>query len=244
MGMRSISVHTAITSGINTVLLPARIILNTGTILCVLLLFFHTSWWDLIIIPICISSASLYTAVATPRWLTWAYQNVNDIHQFQRSAELARLLPLQSLGKNVGIMSSGQKKKLRDLSVRFDESPIFIDDDTFPNHVKIRPSGLFNMSAGPLLTIGESGISVSTNPFIEWQYIQNERIIQTTYNKESARTGRREPAGSEYFFKFDHLEQAFEFPLPSLKISIWKLDLLLYTYRGRSYGSMNTSEIK
>lgn len=228
----SITVQRAIYRGLRTVSLPSKVILILGTAACVLLLIVNFSWWHFLYIPFGVLLSSLYSMYAAARWRLWAYEYVGDIHQLQRSAELAGLLFRKS-HERIGLVSRQQKEKLKTLLLRFSEEPVFIDDYSIPDHVSIYSNAFFQNSVGPILILNERGIQFQSNQFFEWNEIENERIATVTYSRVSPRTGTKASAGSKDFFKFEYQLETFEISISSIDIAAWELDLLLYIYRGR-----------
>lgn len=226
----SISVQEAISRGIRVVKTPAKLILISAVTLCALLMILHFSWLELLLPPLGLVSGLIYLTVATPKWKIWAYENVDDIQQLQRSAELAGLLPMQSSENIDSFLSSSQKERLIEQQKRFSTETVFVNDSSIPEEM-VFYSGIPNE---PLLTLNKSGIQIHPEKLFTWDQVTDERIVQITYSKMSGRTGEDVSAGSNYFLRFEHSQETFEIPLSSLNITVWKLDLLLYTYRGRS----------
>src|SRR4051812_17964468 len=91
-----ITVQQAMYRGITLIDRPSMAIMVGSTILFPIAIMQHFYWWQLFIIPVGILLSLLYSMWVTPRWRIWAYGAVNDIHQLQRSAELAAFLKPQS----------------------------------------------------------------------------------------------------------------------------------------------------
>src|SRR5262249_55282104 len=125
----SLSIEDALSDFRKNIALPSRIMLFAGMALCVLLPILRFSLW---MFPIClgggIAASIVYTMWWPSKWWIGVYWGVADIHQFQRSAELKKMLPIQSPYKPVGIMSIRQREQLAQLQARFGEDEAFIDD--------------------------------------------------------------------------------------------------------------------
>lgn len=217
----SVTVQQAMERGTKVIERPSIIIMAAGPVLCVALLITYFSWWDFTLLPLGLLCSFLYTQVATPGWRLWAYQNVNDIHQFQRCAEIAGLLAPQSWQD----VASAQE--------RFSADAAFVDDASIPSETVIYCK-MFNMpSRKPGMTISEKGIDIQSDRFFPWVDIENERVASVGYHRTDRVTGVDRPSGSEQFFRFEYPDGRIEVPMSSISISAWKLDLLLYTYRCR-----------
>lgn len=227
MNTNSITIREAVDRGLKTIALPSKIILILSTALCVLLLILSFSWWDFLLLPIGILLSVLHTAWTTPRWKIWAYEHVEDIHQLQRSAELAGLLMIQSHESTGGLIGRNQKNKLRALQSRFLKEPVFVDDPSIPNKTPVPGPNR------PLIILKDSGIQVQPGVFFEWDKIYDERVVKVSYSRTNYSTGADTSAGSKDFFRFECPAQRFEMPLSALNTTAWELDLLLYIYRGR-----------
>lgn len=227
------TVHEAIDKGEKIIALPSKIIFISATVLCVLLLMFDFSWLDFLLLPLGILLSFFYTLYVTPRWRIWAYERVADIHQLQRSAELAGLLMRQSHEKAGGFMSRNQWQKLKVLQTRFLEEPVFIDDSSIPDETPVYAKTFFRVSKVPSIVLNNSGIQVQTEGTFEWNQIEDERIAKVSYSRRSVITETNISAGSKDFFRFKCPPERFEIPLSTLNITAWKLDLLCYIYRGR-----------
>jgi hypothetical protein len=230
----SVTVQEAIGRAAKMIEQPPRYIQAIIAVVGILLLIFDFSWWDLAFIPLAVLLSSLYAMWATPRWRIWAYENVADIHQFERSAELAGYIAPQSYETIDSFTSFAQKEQLKELQKRFLTEPVFIDDPSIPAETIICAKAFFGSSNRPLLILSESGIQVPPDDTFTWDQIINDHVAAVSFSRMSARTGEDISAGTKDFFRFRTPEVPFEFPLSSLAISDWKLDLLLYTYRGRS----------
>lgn len=225
--MRPITVKEAIHRGMRLIALPSKIMMILSVSLPALLVVSGFPLSYFLLLPLCVCLSFIYTAWATPRWRIWAYKYVNDIHQLQRSAEIAGLLMLQSHERIGGFLSNYQIETLKTLQNRFQEEPVFVDDHSIPNET------LLSSNHASAITLSSFGIQLPSGEIFEWSEIVNERIARITYNRMSARTGGTVSAGAENFFRFEYPSGSFEASLSSLNISEWELDLLLYIYCGR-----------
>src|SRR5690606_12625712 len=154
------------------------------------------------------------------------YETVGDIHQLQRSAELAGLLKLRSHERISGIMSYSQRRRLIALQERFAEDDTFVDDFSMPDETHLYQRSVSNPSAAdePIVTLNDSGIDVQSEGFFGWDQIQDERIARVSYTKRIFLPGMRIPAGSSALFRFEFPSGRIEIPLASLNVTIWELD--------------------
>jgi len=222
MPTASVTVQQAMDRSTRLIERPSIIIMAAGPVLCVLLLIFYFSWWDLVLLPLAFLCSFLYTQLLTPGWRAWAYENVNDIHQFQRSAEIAGLLAPQSW----------QDADVQ-VQQRLAADAQFFDDPSIPGETIIYCKQMFMSSRKPGMTISDKGIDIQSDRFFPWSEIENERVASVGYHHTDRLTGMDRPSGSEQFFRFEYPDGRIEVPMSSISISAWKLDLLLYTYRGR-----------
>ena len=168
---------------------------------------------------------------ATPKWKIRAYSSVTDIHQFQRSAELAGLLLRGSHERTSGIVSSSQKEILKTLQKKFLEEPVFTDDPSIPGETAIPEKSFFEVVSEPMIVLNDSGLQLRSVGYFDWSQIDNEHIAKISLTRSNGK-GDTDVAFKN-FFVFNSPTQHFEIPLSSLKITAWQLDLLLYIYRGR-----------
>lgn len=232
MSIYTTTAQQAIREGLKTVSRPAAAIMLVTPVLWVLLMILIPSVWVFLVLPLGLLFSVVYTAIATPRWRIRAYGQVDDIHQLQRSAELAGLLKLQSHDKGGGLMSRQQKQQLKELQQRFSENVEFVDDTSIPAKTVLNIKKIFTHNNQPLV-LSNTGIQVQYYGFYSWDKISNERIAHLTSNRVSPRTGLRISAGANREFRFEYATNRFAVSLPEMGISVWELDLLLYTYRGR-----------
>lgn len=234
---RMITVKEAIEKGLKDIYVPSRNILISSIILPLLLIFIGAPFFTLILIPIGVFISIRYSAALTIEWRIWAYEAVEDIHQLQRSAELAGILMKQSYDTVKGPMNSWQRETLQTLIQRFEEDVTFIDDSTIPQETTISTK----FSNTDVIKINEQGILIFPDIHCSWNDINNDRIAQVTYNRLSGSTGGRIGAGSKNFLRFSTPEINFEYALSAMNIDAWELDLLLYIYRGR-YNKKNSAK--
>jgi len=233
MSTAPVTVQEAVSRGEKVIALPSRIILFSTIILCMLLLMLHFSWWHFLLLPAGMLASVFYTMYVTPRWKSWAYEHVSDIHQLQRTAELAGLLTVQSYNNTGGFMSRRQRQTIKALQRKFSEKPVFVDDPSISDETPVYKKGLFSVSKEPVIILNDFGIQVPSAGFFEWGQIADERIVRMSFNRISPKTGTKVSGGSKDFFRFEVPPRRFEIPLSLLNIAVWKLDLLLYIYRGR-----------
>jgi hypothetical protein len=233
MSLGSISVQEAIHRGLKMVALPGKIILYATIPVCILILIIYFSWWFFLLLPAGLMLSVLYAVWATTRWRIWAYQHVADIHQFQRTAELAGLLMRQSHDRPGYLISRAQRARLKALQRRFSGDPLFVDDHTIPADTSVYSKTFFFASKQPRITLNESGIQIHPEGFFSWSQISNERIIRVSMSRTSARTGTGVSAGSKEYLRFESAGLRIEIPVSSLMITVWQLDFLLYIYRSR-----------
>lgn len=233
MSVGSTTIQEAIYFGLKTIALPSKIIIILTTTLCVVLLITDFSLGDLLIIPLGILMSILYTSFVTPRWKIWAYERVVDINQFQRSAELAGLLTRQSYEKNGCFLSKKQIQILENLRKRFTDEARFEDDLSILNETIIYRKSIFPFLRNPIMTLSDSKITVQSKGDFTWEQINEERIIQISYNRMNARTSNEISSGTKDFFRFECDDQTIEVPFSLVDIEVWKLDLLIYIYKGR-----------
>lgn len=234
---RTVSVQNAIRRGVLMVERPSHFILSTTTVACLVLLVKQPSFWDLAVIPIGMVISYLYESEALPRWRIWAYENVADIDQLQRSAELSGLLKLDSYNNTRGLFIGRRRSTaLEEQIKRFSQDAVFVDDVAIPEETAISSTSIWDEGKGPLITLSERGIAAYGVGFFEWGKVENERLAVVGFSYDSPHNGkddRTNPAGGAYFFKFDSEGEVYDTPMKTLKIAIWKMDLLIYIYRGR-----------
>jgi len=234
MTNNSTSIQEAVRTGLREISQPSKYILWAAFICPIVLILLGSTLWVLLIFPFGAIISAIYTMWAKTRLRIWAYENVGDIHQLQRSAELAGLLRLRSHESTSGLMSHSQRKKLLSLLERFSEEESFVDDPAFPNETHLFARSAVSPAANrPLLTLNDTGIHVESEGFFEWDSISDERIVRVSYTRQLFLPAFRISAGSTALFRFEFPSGRIEIPLPSIRTTIWELDLLLYIYRGR-----------
>lgn len=237
-----VTVSEAIEKGQKLIATPLLVIIVLSIVLPVILIFFlHTSWWFILLLPLGLMLYFLYGEWITLKWRLWAYEYVNDIHQFQRAAELEGLLMRQSYESIEHFMTSGQKEKLIRLQQRFLEEADFFDDISIPSEVIFYRNGqlpvFFNKP--PLLVLNDKGIQFE-ELYVEWSDIINERIARIGHDEEYSVGRPIKTARSKELFRYETHTELYEIPLSEIPVPAWKLDYLLYIYRGR-YTEKNTA---
>lgn len=232
MSIGSITIKEAITRGEKKIELPSKLIIISSLVLCIALPMMGLGWKFLLLLPIGLILSMLYTSKTRTKWRIWAYENVADIHQLQRSAELAGLLMRQSVNSKGLFQSSQQKKILQQLLQRFSEENTFVDDPSVPDDTFIKVTkGYFG--SDNVIVLNSRGINVTPEGFCEWAEVENERIGHVSHNRQNARTGLYVTGSPDDYFRFECPLGRFNISVASLDVSTWELDWLLYMYRGR-----------
>ena len=236
----SLSIGAVLKAGKWSIEIPSRIIMMSGIVLGIGLPFLLRSAWP---IPIGLIGGPVlsfvYTLLRAPAWRLWAYSGVADIHQFQRSAEIARLLPRQSPMEGYGIMSRQQKQTLARLQERFQQNEAFIDDAHIPAESVLHLlAGAYFFDGPPAnITLSNTGINLDGVGFFAWDSIRDERVVDkattTRRNDSSYYRYRGGDTYSEPYFTFYTTDSYMAIPLSSYNMSPAQLDILLYMYRGR-----------
>jgi len=228
-----VSIIEAIERGKRTISVPCRRIMTAGILACIVLSFFVLSWWNLILIALGFFFSYLFEAFTINNWRIWSYQNVGDIYQFQRSAELSGLVMRQSKDRIGGFISKERRAILEELLLKFYQDPSFQDDTSIPDTTSIYLKFIYRKSYAPALVLSELGVRISGENLIEWKDIKNDRIDRESYSRQSGSTGGATSGGYTDFFRFDYPEGTYECPITKIDYPIWKLDLLMYIYNGR-----------
>lgn len=231
MPNRTVTIQQAIQKWKARGYLPMVLILLSAIVLASILYIFSSGLYALVVFVGGVFWMVRYGEKRRTEWRLWAYDRVSDIHQLQRSAELAMVLKLRSHDK-IGVANAQQKERLMSLIKRFEEEQVFEDDASVPQETLIRPSSVFSDSQ-MLFKLNDIGITSGNGEFVPWSDVQNERIAFVSYSRTSPRTGGEISAGGKAFFRFECSLGSMEYPMSSLDIEPWKLDLLLYIYRGR-----------
>jgi len=96
--------------------------------------------------------AALYWCLQVTRWKIWAYENVDNIHEFQQRAIDSKLLYADDSAWNkIVISSANDKQRLAALQDRFKQKDVYTDDVTVPTETLIyfsKPASMFNMLLG------------------------------------------------------------------------------------------------
>ena len=111
--------------------LPMVLILLSAIVLASILYIFSSGVYALLVFVGGVFWMVRYGERRRTEWRLWAYDRVTDIHQLQRSAELAMVLKLRSHDK-IGVANAQQKERLISLIARFDEEQVFEDDASVP----------------------------------------------------------------------------------------------------------------
>jgi len=232
MSNSSVSVKDAINNGLAKAKRPLYMIPIPFTAGSIALVFLGYSLSYLLLIPISIAVSVIYSARVTCKWRIWAYKQVNDIHQLQRSAEFAGLLNYQSFNQPSRLMNRSEKEELQELLKRFEDDACFIDDKTIPPETAIIRKAPAYTSQHPQITLSDTGIIFFPGVLIDWDHIYNDRIASVNYQYAN-RSGNYENSSSKKLFRFNAIDNYYEIPTDTLSVDEWILDLLLYTYRGR-----------
>lgn len=238
----SLSIEAALKAGKWSIEIPSRIIMMAGIILGIGLPFVLHSAWP---IPLGLIGGPVlsfvYTLWRAPAWRLWAYSGVADIHQFQRSAELARLLPRQSPLENYGIMSRQQKQTLAQLQQRFRLAETFIDDVHIPEEIRLHlHTGAYFFNGPPAnIVLNDKGMVLDGMGSFSWGEIRDEQVVDKAFttrrDDDNGSYVRYRTGGtsSEPYLTFYTTDSYIAIPLSSYNMSPDRLDILLYTYRGR-----------
>lgn len=218
---KPISVQEAMKRGSRVVARPPIMIIVLCFTIAIALPIAGFSLWLLLFIPASLVLSFVYTSIATPIWRLWAYEHVNDIHQFQRSAELEGLLTRERHDKPSGLMSLSQRIRLGQFQERFSEDAMFVDDYSVPDEMVLG----FNE---PIVILNDVGIEFR-GIFVEWKDVMNERIVRINTRGRYGRGGE----GHHDYFRFETATEWFETSLSSIGMNMWRMDYVLYIYRGR-----------
>lgn len=224
------TIHEAVSYGIKIISRPTKAVLISGLVFAIILPLLGFSLLCLLLLPISILLSILYSSRAAAKWKLWAYKNVSDIHQLQRSAELAGVLMKHSYNKLGFVVNQWEKIELRKLQEKFDEDVAYTDDPDIPEKENIYSRSSRDIT----FIINNTGIYVTeTDTLCEWDKISDERIATLTYNRATAGMGGTVKGGSDEVFRFEYGTTRYEFYMRTLAIPTWKLDLLIYTYQNR-----------
>lgn len=240
MNTQSVTVQTAIERGFKVITRPSKIIIFAGFALCGLSMLVNFSWSYLLIVLLGFVVSIIYAIAATTRWRIWAYEQVADIHQFQRSAEIAQLLAKQSYDHKAHFIGPRLQERLAEAQQRFEQDHLFIDDASIPNETPVYAKTMIGDSNKPGMVLSAKGIEFPGEAVLRWDEIDNERIAQVTYGTLSDRTESSGSARYDDLFRFETNGERREIPMAQMDISEWKLDLLCYIYRGRFNGGKLT----
>lgn len=234
MSIHSVSVKEAIVRGLKIIALPAKVIMIFTPIVFLFSLILNFSPWDVLWFPAGVLLSLSYTTWATTRWRIWAYQHVADIHQLQRSAELAGLLMRQSYDQINRFASTAQSKTLEHLIARFSDEPAFVDDLSIPSETLVYSKKFWNTLHKPFMILNKTGIQLQSEEIFKWDRLHDVHIGKVSYGNSMAVKGVERGGFSKDYLRFEYDGRRFEIPLSSVDISAWLLDLLLYVYHSRS----------
>lgn len=227
----SVSVVEAIAAGRKSIHQPASALIIAGIIAGVLGWIFLVWWVGLLLVGLGFLAGHIHTQSAAPDWRNWAYANVRDIHQLQRSAELERLLPFHSFDKPYGWMDFSQIQTLNELLVRFSEEEPFEDDHSVPESVTV---AFFDQTLQGMgisyLQLNAAGIRLSETSFYAWNEVRGAEVVYKSYSSDRIfySIESNKPA-----FGFHCREGYIEIPLEETNVTISELDYLLYVFQGR-----------
>lgn len=229
----TVTIQQAIRRGELVMSVPAMSVVALAVLLFVYFFFNSQLLLAFSALPVSVLFVWVYSAFVTPHWRIWAYRNVADIHQLQRSAEISGLLKLNTATRTGGVMGAKALYQLGVLMQRFDEEQVFVDDPSVPSRTDVSRATFFKSSHEVLFTLCDDGIEDMDGKLLSWDNIWNARV---------AMTGTRryvygfQPESSGYgpdHFRFETEYGNTDYLISSLNIEAWKLDLLLYIYRGR-----------
>lgn len=171
--VETVSVDEAIKKAVITVNTPTLIIMFGMWGLC----FFMTMatslpvWVIIITAVLSFAFGWLYWAIAITRWRIWAFDNVRNVHELKTRAIGKQLIwPDGSIFEKTELRSAAQKQKLAELSEKFKQPDLFIDDLTVPLETIIRYSKvntIFSVILGLFVACG-SGYYLMQVKFDWW----------------------------------------------------------------------------
>ncbi len=228
----TVTIQEAIRKGRKQITLIPRIIYGVCSPFAPIAYFAGAGFYS--IAPVLIGGLVLlvYKAWARPRWRIWAYSNVADIHQLQRSAELANLLSRQSYNEPGVIVSRKQRRKLEELIKRFDEEGVFQDDASVPMETSINTRYTFLSNVHTKMVLNADGVDFAEIGFVQWNELYDAYVAKAMFG-EVAESRGRDVYGLGDYVRFDTVSGSVQYSFKELDIDPWKLDLLLYIYRER-----------
>ena len=116
---------------------------------------------------------------------------------------------------------------------RFSEDVVFIDDPSIPAETVLADGDIF-------MVLTDTGISFHSPEILDWDNIKNDRVATISFKGRDPGTGVERGGGTKEAFRFEYKDERFDIPFAALKIEPWKLDLLLYIYRGRHAAKQRT----
>lgn len=239
MYKETVTIQQAIRRGELVMSVPAMSVVALAVLLFVYFFFNSQLLLAFSALPLSVLLVWVYSAFVTPHWRIWAYSNVADIHQLQRSAEINGLLQRNTATRFVGLMGAKALYQLGELLQRFDEEQVFVDDSSIPSRIDVSRATFFKSSHEVLFTLCDDGIEDIDGKLLPWNKIWNERVAITgtrsyIYGFQPQYSG----AGPDHF-RFESEYGNTNYLVSSLNIEPWKLDLLLYIYRGRYEAKRN-----
>lgn len=235
----TVTIQQAIRRGQLLLATPAMLIVVLSVLFGIYLFLGNHVLGSFLAIPLGVLFVFIFSALATPHWRVWAYTHVADIHQLQRSAEICGLLKRNSAKTLGGIVGASTLSKLSSQIQRFDEEQVFIDDVSIPSKTQVHRATFFKSASEELFTLCDDGIEDMDGKLLTWDKIWNARVAMTgtrryIYGFQPESTGY----GPDHF-RFETAYGNTDYLISSLNIEAWKLDLLLYIYRGRYEAKRN-----
>ncbi len=233
MPNRTVTIQQAIRRGEFFLATPAMLLVVLSMCWGLYLFFNNHVLGSFLAIPLGVFFVWIYSALATPHWRVWAYTHVEDIHQLQRSAEISGLLKRNTSHTFIGIMGAGMLRRLSLQMPRFEEEQVFVDDVSIPSKTRVCRATFFKSAHEELFTLCDDGIEDIDGKLLSWDEIWNDRVVMTgtrryIYGFQPESSG----VGPDHF-RFETVYGNTDYLISSLNIEPWKLDLLLYIYRGR-----------
>lgn len=141
----TVSVDEAIKKGIYLVNLPALLIFVIGLIASFALAFKFFGPYEMILaLIVSYVLAAAYRAIMAAKWRIWAFDKVRNVHELRERA-LSEKLMFPTNRPGFGIInynSKRQEEQWEQLQAKFQQSDIFIDDQSVPAETVIRYSVL------------------------------------------------------------------------------------------------------
>ena len=244
---KTVTIPEAIDKGLKAIAYPLKKILIASMVLPAILVGFGFYKSGIFVLAAGLTAYFLYDLWAIPKWRLWAYEHVNDIHQFQRAAELEGLLRRQSHDVGIGFMNMQQKRKFITLRKRFLEESGFTDDLTVPSEVRFFLLGTNKIIVNevPILALDSNGVHVG-GEYTSWEDVKDERIARVSYDSAYNVINPKSLARrrSNDIFRFENATHRYEVSMADLNIPVWHLDYLLYIYKGRHASAKTNTQHK